>query len=289
MRSEALSARNALSLAQARAAADGAVERIAFELLRPRNLAKPGRADGQPHDWQDGEIAIVVTAVDEAAKIDLNAGAEPLLKGLLMIVGGAGRRGGAAARRRDRRLARPGRADAVRTAPRRPTTGRPDRKLRPPNAPFETVGRAAARARHDPGAVRPDRADSLTVYSRQPGINPATASARRAAGAAHATRRAGRRLPAAAARGAGRRSCRSPPFPPARAFAAGAIAGLARSAPRRATARWCNLRPRRGACAPPPTRCGPWSPTAGRTVCCRRDPKPAPAIRRSPNDGTNIR
>ena len=36
MRSEALSARNALSLAQARAAADGGVERIAFELSRPR-------------------------------------------------------------------------------------------------------------------------------------------------------------------------------------------------------------------------------------------------------------
>ncbi len=38
MRSEALAARNALSLAQARAAADGAVERTAFELQRPRNL-----------------------------------------------------------------------------------------------------------------------------------------------------------------------------------------------------------------------------------------------------------
>ena len=49
MRGEALSARNAMSLAQARAAADGAVERTAFELMRPRNLADVWMADGQPH------------------------------------------------------------------------------------------------------------------------------------------------------------------------------------------------------------------------------------------------
>ena len=36
MRGEALAARNTMSLAQARAAADGAVERTAFELSRPR-------------------------------------------------------------------------------------------------------------------------------------------------------------------------------------------------------------------------------------------------------------
>src|ERR1700704_6481478 len=36
MRGEALAARNTMSLAQARAAADGAVERMAFELSRPR-------------------------------------------------------------------------------------------------------------------------------------------------------------------------------------------------------------------------------------------------------------
>ena len=36
MRSEALAARNAVSLAQARAIADGAVERTVFELMRPQ-------------------------------------------------------------------------------------------------------------------------------------------------------------------------------------------------------------------------------------------------------------
>ncbi len=88
MRSEALSARNALSLAQVRAIADGAVERVAFELQRPRNLADIWLADGQAHTWTDGEVTIVARAVDESAKIDLNMAPEPLLKGLLTAVGG---------------------------------------------------------------------------------------------------------------------------------------------------------------------------------------------------------
>ena len=88
MRSEAVAARNALSFAQARAAADGAVERTAFELQRPRNLPEVWLADGSPHAWQDGDAAISAAAVDESAKIDLNAGNELLLKGLLQNVGG---------------------------------------------------------------------------------------------------------------------------------------------------------------------------------------------------------
>ena len=43
MHGEAVAARNALSLAQARAAADGAVERAAYELSRPRACPTSGR------------------------------------------------------------------------------------------------------------------------------------------------------------------------------------------------------------------------------------------------------
>jgi hypothetical protein len=88
MRSEALAARNTMSLAQARAAADGAVERTAYELLRPRNLADVWRSDGQPHVWKDGEIEITATAVDESARVDLNSANEPLLRGVLQSAGG---------------------------------------------------------------------------------------------------------------------------------------------------------------------------------------------------------
>ena len=154
MRSEALSARNALSLAQARAAADGAVERIAFELSAAAQPPKPGTADGQRARWQrrrDRDRRRRRST--KSAKIDLNAAAEPLLKGLLDSVG---RRGAEAAAQRvvdailDWRdpddLKRPNGAEAAdyRAA---------GRKYRPPNAPFEAVGRAAARARHDPGAL----------------------------------------------------------------------------------------------------------------------------------------
>ncbi len=174
MRSEALAARNALSLAQARAAADGAVERVAFELQRPRNLIEAWTADGQPRAWQDGEIAIVATAVDEAAKIDLNTAAEPLLKGLLTVIGGLDE---SATQRlvdaivdwRDAdELTRPSGAEAAeyRAA---------NRNYGPTNAPFETVGELQRVLGMTP-ALLSRVGPSLTVYSRQPGVNPATAS-----------------------------------------------------------------------------------------------------------------
>src|SRR5205809_88744 len=46
MRNEALAARNALSWAQARALADGAIHRTAFELLRPKVSPDVWTADG---------------------------------------------------------------------------------------------------------------------------------------------------------------------------------------------------------------------------------------------------
>ena len=89
MHGEAVAARNALSLAQARAAADGAVERTAFELTRPRNLPDVWQADGSARTWSDGEIKVTTWALDEASRIDLNTASDPLLKGLLQNVGGA--------------------------------------------------------------------------------------------------------------------------------------------------------------------------------------------------------
>ena len=88
MHGEAVAARNALSLAQARAAADGAIERTAFELTRPRNLPDVWHADGSAQTWLDGEVKLTTVAVDESARIDLNTAADPLLKGLLQNVGG---------------------------------------------------------------------------------------------------------------------------------------------------------------------------------------------------------
>src|SRR5205814_8973212 len=54
MRTEALAARNAVSLAQARALADGAVMRVAFEMMRPRTVPETWASDGGVHYWQEG-------------------------------------------------------------------------------------------------------------------------------------------------------------------------------------------------------------------------------------------
>ena len=174
MRGEALAARNTLSLAQVRSVADGAVERVVFELTRPRVAADAWSADGQPHVWNDGDIAVTATAVDEAARIDLNSAPEPLLKGLLQNVGGLD---SDAAQRvleaildwRDADdLRRPNGAEAAdyRAA---------GLKYVPSNAPFESVGELGRVLGVTP-ALMAKIADNLTVYSRQTGINLATAS-----------------------------------------------------------------------------------------------------------------
>jgi len=174
MRSEALAARNALSLAAARAVADGAVERTAFELSRPRNAPEVWEANGETHVWQEGDASVAAVAVDESAKIDLNAASEPLLRGLFQSVGGLD---ADAAQALVEAIADWRDADDLRrpNGAEEPDYRAAGRKYRPPNAGFETVGELQRVLGMTP-AVYARVADSLTVYSRQPGINPATAS-----------------------------------------------------------------------------------------------------------------
>lgn len=174
MRNEVLAARNALSAAQARAAADGAVERVIFELQRPRNLPDVWAADGQPHVWQEGEAAITAIAVDESAKIDLNAAQDALLKGLLHNIGGqapdvADRLVEAIKDWKDAdEQRRPNGAEA-------PDYLAAGLKYRPADGPFAVVGELQ-RVLGMSDELYARIADSLTVLSRQPGINFATAS-----------------------------------------------------------------------------------------------------------------
>ena len=173
MHGEAIAARNAISLAQARAAADGAVQRTSFELIRPRNLPGVWQADGSMQKWAEGEVKLTTTAVDESARIDLNTAADTLLKGLLQNVGGldASAADGILAAILDWRdaddLKRPNGAEEAdyRAA---------GKKYKPANAPFESVGELARVLGVTPELMA-RIAPSLTIYSRQPGINPATA------------------------------------------------------------------------------------------------------------------
>ncbi|MEO8485276.1 MAG: hypothetical protein ABI585_02965 [Betaproteobacteria bacterium] len=173
MHTEAVAAGNAVGVAKVRAAADGAVERAVYELARPR---VPGAwiPNGAPHAWNDGEIELVVSATDETAKIDLNAAGEILLRGLFTNVGGvdaetAARLVDALIDWRDADdLRRPNGAEAL-------DYQAAGAKVVPANALFETIGEVA-RVLGMTSAIYARIAGSITVYSRQPGINPLTAS-----------------------------------------------------------------------------------------------------------------
>jgi general secretion pathway protein K len=174
MHGEAVAARNSLSLARARAAADGAVERTAFELIRPRNLPEVWQSDGSPQTWAEDDIKLTTWAVDESSRIDLNTASDALLKGLLQNVGGLDpfAADSVLAAIQDWRdpddLKRPNGAEEAdyRAA---------GKKYRPANAPFDSVGELARVLGVTP-VLMARLADSVTVYSRQPGINPATAT-----------------------------------------------------------------------------------------------------------------
>ncbi len=173
MRHEALSARNAVEVAQVRAAADGAIERTVLELTRPP-LPDAWKPDGATHAYTDGGITLSVIATDESAKVDLNTAPDALITGLLTTVGGADP--DTAAKLLDAisdwkdadDLKRPNGAEA-------PDYQAAGLKYTPSNAPFETIGEAA-RVLGMTTTIFARIAPSLTVYSRARGVNPATAS-----------------------------------------------------------------------------------------------------------------
>ncbi len=173
MRNEALAARNAVSIAQVRAAADGALDRTVLELLRPRTK-ESWKADGQHHRWQDGDMLLVTAAVDEGARIDLNTAAEPLLKNVFVVLGemddaAASALVDAIVDWRDADdLRRPSGAEA-------PDYRAADSKYTPTNRDFESVGELSRVLGVTP-ALYARVAGVLTVHSRQRGVNSLTAS-----------------------------------------------------------------------------------------------------------------
>jgi general secretion pathway protein K len=220
MRSEAVAARNAISLAQARAMADGAVERALYELSRPR-LPDAWTPDGLPHRWTDNGAQLLVTAVDETSKIDLNSASEALLKGLMTQVGeldadAAAHVVDAILDWRDADdLRRPNGAEQAeyRAA---------NLKYGPGNAPFESVGELGRVLGVTPELyARLSR--SLTVYSRQAGINPATAPREVLLALPNATPELVDQYLLARATALDAR-LPVPPFPPAQGFGVGAVA-----------------------------------------------------------------
>lgn len=174
MRNEAQAARNTISLAQARALADGAVARTVFELMRPRTIAGVWAPDGLVHVWTEDGMRVAASAVDESGKIDINVAADALLKGLLQTAGQLD--ADTAARFVDvigdwkdaDDLRRPNGAEAADYQ----AAGLP---YKPANAAFETVADLQRVLGMTP-ALFARLAGSLTVYSGATAINPQFAS-----------------------------------------------------------------------------------------------------------------
>jgi general secretion pathway protein K len=157
-----------------RALADGAISRVAFELMRPRTAAETWAPDGGVHYWEEGGATIAANVVDESGKIDLNAASDALLKNLFQTAAGVD--ADTAARLVDAigdwkdadEVRRPQGAEA-------PEYQAAGLSYKPANAPFETVAELQRVLGMTP-ALYAAVADSLTVFSRQPGVNPAYAS-----------------------------------------------------------------------------------------------------------------
>jgi len=174
MRTETLAARNAVSLAQARGLADGAIMRVAFELLRPRTLAESWQADSVVHYWDDGDAHVAANAIDESGKIDLNAASDALLKGLFQSAGGLDVDAGQGVvdviddwKDADD-LRRPNGAEAA-------DYQAAGLSYKPANAPFESVAELQRVLGMTP-TLYAAVADNLTIFSKAPGVNPAFAS-----------------------------------------------------------------------------------------------------------------
>lgn len=171
-RSEMHVIHNSESMARARAAADAGVHRGLHEIYR-MSAPDAWQRDGTPHEWSLDGIPVQVVLRDESAKIDLNTASDPLLRGLL-VQSGLG----------DEEATQL--LDAILDWRDPDTLKRPNGaeegdyraaglSHRPANAPFQAIEELQLVL-----GMRPDLyrrlAPSITVFSRQPGINPQLAS-----------------------------------------------------------------------------------------------------------------
>ena len=173
-RTETLLTRNHLSIAKARALADGAVERAMYEHLRPPFPEKVWFPNGAVHGWEEDGVRYAVSLAWESGRIDMNVAREPLLRGMFMSSVGlpmddASRLVDAILDWRDPDDAK--RVNGAEAAEYRNA----GRNYVPSNANFETIEEVQRVLGMTP-EVYAKIADLITVHSRQPGVDPAGAS-----------------------------------------------------------------------------------------------------------------
>ena len=173
-RTETLIVMNSISMARAEAAANAGVTRAISESYRNDPTAlNAWKRDGAPHDWVFDGVPVRVEMRDESAKIDLNTASEALLRGLLVSSGlpdeDANRLLDAILDWRDPdSFKRPNGAEE-------PDYRAAGLSYRPGNAPFQALEELQLVLGMRPEIHR-RLAPSLTVYSRQTGVNPQVAS-----------------------------------------------------------------------------------------------------------------
>lgn len=86
-RTEAMIVANSVSIARARAAADAGIERAVFEAYRGDNGPDVWKRDGTMHDWSFDGVPVRIGMRDESAKIDINVAPDALLRGLFLSAG----------------------------------------------------------------------------------------------------------------------------------------------------------------------------------------------------------
>ena len=172
-RTETMILRNSTSLARAEAAADAGVQRGIYDMYRSDNPADRWKRDGTVQDWSFEGIPVKVELRDESAKIDINTASDPLLRGLLVS---SGLNDQEAAKLLDAildwrdpdSLKRPNGAEE-------PDYRDAGLSYKPANSAFQAIEELQLVL-----GMRPDLyrrlAPSITVFSRQPGVNPQIAS-----------------------------------------------------------------------------------------------------------------
>ena len=173
MRGEAQIARNLLLNAQAQTRADAGVQLAWFELMKPRTDPQRWQANGIAHEFVLDGTLVRVSILDESGKIDLNTAPDELLKGLFKSAG-LSEEASAALLNTVLDWRSPGNLKRLNGAKEEEYRAA-GKNYGPPNAPFETVDELQRVLGMSP-ELYSRLAPALTIYSRQPGINPMFAS-----------------------------------------------------------------------------------------------------------------
>lgn len=168
-RTDAKAMRNAADIARAEAVARAAVARASIELAKPSRTPGGWRRSPAPRTWSFDGLDVTVTLVDESGRIDINAANQALLLSLLRRVGLDDTE---SARLLDTILDWRD-ADSLR----RPNGAEESDYVaaglaaRPANQPFQSVEelQLVLGMRAD---IYQRLAGMITVFSRQPGVNP---------------------------------------------------------------------------------------------------------------------